>query len=94
MGRQAIAPLPAAHLVDVAAAVELRSALAQTQQGTGAGLERNRATVLVNADLLHLLALGIPNGKRKRIGRELHAEIAGLKALRACDSPKRSGWSP
>src|SRR5512142_342341 len=66
---QLIPALPAAHAVDVAAAIELRPAFAQAENRTIAQLERDISLFRIDAHLLDGLSGGGGDGKSQRVGR-------------------------
>src|SRR5262249_8040547 len=74
---QLVAALSAAHAVDVAAAIEARTAFAEPEDRGAAGLKRKTARGWI--DLQHLYAW---NRERERLGRELDRNAARLDGLR------------
>src|SRR5262249_18828047 len=82
-GAQLISALAAAVVESLAAAIELGAALAESEDGRGAGVEGDERGFAVDGDLLHGFAGGILDGERKRVGSDVDGDAAGLYGLRA-----------
>src|SRR5262245_36009108 len=87
-----VTALPAAHSIDGAAPVELRTALAKSQQGTRAGAERKDASSLIEPKFLNGCAFSGSNRKRKRFGSDANSQVSNHIIPRAGKSAQPCRW--
>src|SRR5260370_1354878 len=94
MRRKPVTALPASHPVGGAAAVELRSTLAQAEQRAFADLETDDSCSRIHLELLHQsTALGLnPNGQRVR-GKP-KCQVAAFHAARSIERTQLGHWRP
>src|SRR3954454_6962858 len=95
MRAKLVAALAAAHPVDVASPVELRSTLAQSEDWGIAGLEAEGAGSGVGFELLNHAGPFRFHANGQRIRRELYREIAAFYGAGTSEGPQsRRGLTP
>src|SRR5277367_948750 len=87
MRGELIAALSAMHLINGTAAVELRTALAQSQQWGAPCGKRNCASLRIDFEVLDWLASGRLDGKVEPAPRDFDPQVAGFDSLRAGVQP-------
>jgi|SRR5580700_10399748 hypothetical protein len=80
MCREPVAALPAAHLIDAAAPVELRSALAEAKRWRFAQLKADVSSGRLDDQVLHWPAASSFHADRQGIRRKLNRQFTALDA--------------